>query len=304
MSSAFIILFALTAQAPAALNINTEAIQKSIVFLYGADNSGQADPQKQLGTGFMVRVPLTSDPKRYYILLATARHILDPQWARCASPNPAFIYGRFNMLSRPETPQQTTFIKIPLTDDAQTLWKHSSEDKADAAVVLIKSPDTALKDVEGGTIPISELPTDEETKAIGIGDQIVTAGLVPGLAGTSRNRPFFKFGFISSTSDEDIETRACPPPAASYNIRGWFLAANQVPGNSGSPIFFVPPGGPGIVFGSGVRRPVLLGIQSSSLIQADLAIMTQSSHLYEAIQLLRLPEADMQRGETGPRQPK
>jgi len=281
--TAFLLLLVLrTLPAPAALNINTDAVQKSVVFLYSSDLTGKPDdPQKSLGTGFFVRVPLASDPKRAYVLLVTARHIVDPQWAQCNQPNPLSIYVRLNKSGKAGTPGQgTAFVPLPLVQNAQPVWKHPSDGMADAAVMVVQSPDTTLRDVDAGTIPISDIPTDDEMKAIGVGDQIVSAGLVPGLPGSNRNRPFFKFGYISSVSDEDIETRCVP--TAPYNIRGWFLAANLVPGNSGSPVFFVPPGGPGIVFGSSVQRPVLLGIQSSSLITADLAIMTQSNYLYTA----------------------
>ena len=291
---AFLLLMVVCAvPTPAALNINTDAVQKSVVFLYSSDLTGKPDdPQKSLGTGFFLRVPLTSDPKPGYILLVTARHIVDPQWAQCNQSNPLSIYARLTKSGKTEG---TAFVSLPLVQNAQPLWKHPSDGMADAAVLVVQSPDTTLRDVDTGTLPISDIPTDDEIKAIGVGDQIVSAGLLPGFAGSKRNRPFFKFGFISSTSDETIETRCVP--TAPWNIRGWFLAANLVSGNSGSPVYFVPPGGPGIVFGSAVQRPVLLGIQSSSLVQADLAVMTQSSFLYEAIQLLHLPDANLQRGQ-------
>ena len=241
-----LLLAVFTARAPAALNINTEVVQSSVVFLYGPDDAGKADPQKEVGTGFLVRVPLTSDAKKSFILLVTARHIVDPQWAKCTEPNPSLVYARMNKSGHTTgaSGQGTVFVPLLLVHGAQPLWKHPSEDMADAAVMVVQSPDTALQEADAGTIPISDFPTDDEMKGIGVGDQILSAGLVPGFSGGNRNRPFFKFGFISSTSSEDIEVR-CAPATAPYNIRGWFLAANLVPGNSGSPVFFVPPGGGG-----------------------------------------------------------
>jgi hypothetical protein len=53
-----------------------------------------------------------------------------------------------------------------------------------------------------------------------------------------------------------------------------------------------------------VSRTVLLGVQSSSVVRADLAVMTQSSYLYEAIQLLQLPGADLGRGQSSSPQQK
>ena len=81
-------LLLLTIRATAGININVEAVKKLVVFLYGADTSENLDATKSLGTGFLVEVPLLSHPERSYILLVTARHIVDPQWAHCSSVNP------------------------------------------------------------------------------------------------------------------------------------------------------------------------------------------------------------------------
>src|ERR1041385_6378492 len=76
-------------------NINIEYVQKSVVFLYGPDAAGNA--AMPLGTGFIVQVPLKSNPKRADKLLVTARHIVDPQWALCPqSSPPAKIFMRVN----------------------------------------------------------------------------------------------------------------------------------------------------------------------------------------------------------------
>src|SRR5579863_7831161 len=85
-----------TAPVPAALNINIEAIQKSVVFLYGSDAAGKVDVQKAVGTGFLVNVPVISEPTKSYYLVVTARHIFDPEWAKCDERNPTIIYARLN----------------------------------------------------------------------------------------------------------------------------------------------------------------------------------------------------------------
>lgn len=288
----------------AALNINIEAVQQAVVFLYGADSSGNVDLKKELGTGFFVRVPLTSDPKRSYILLVTARHILDPQWAKCSDPNPTTIYMRLNKKGYvvDSNAHRVVYVKLSLFENGKPIWQQSSEKGADAVVLLIRAPATVFTDVENGTIPVTDFPTDQELHSIVIGDQIVSAGLVPGFPGRKRNYPFFKFGYVSSIPEEDIESRCNTPEANS--LRGWFIAANLVPGNSGSPIFFVPPGGPGIMFGSPVGRPVLLGVQSSSLVLADIAVMTPSNYVFEMLQKMQLSDADLRRGPVQPPSPK
>ena len=58
----------------------------------------------------------------------------------------------------------------------------------------------SLNDV--ATVRISDFPTPEELRSVGIGEDIVSAGLVPGLSGKKRNYPFFKFGRVSNIPDE------------------------------------------------------------------------------------------------------
>jgi hypothetical protein len=63
-------------------------------FLYGADSAGRAG--EPLGTGFIVLVPVASNPGRVYKLLVTARHMVDPQWAGCPVAAPTKIFLRVN----------------------------------------------------------------------------------------------------------------------------------------------------------------------------------------------------------------
>src|ERR1035437_5148504 len=61
-------------------NINTQFLKKTIVYPYRGDTAGHPDPGLPLGTGFLVQVPLLSNPNRGYLVLATARHMVDPAW--------------------------------------------------------------------------------------------------------------------------------------------------------------------------------------------------------------------------------
>jgi hypothetical protein len=121
----------------------------------------------------------------------------------------------------------------------------------------------------------------------------MSAGLMPGLTGTKRNLPMFKFGQISNIPQEDIET-GCAPMRPTFLVKVWVIAANLVPGNSGSPIFHVPPGASGVSLGS--TRPMLLGIQSLSFLGADVAGMTPISYVYDILIGLKLNDADLNRG--------
>ncbi len=86
----------LVSQVHASININVEAVQKSVAFLYAADSHGDVDKTKPIGTGFFVEIPLKSDPQRAYRVLVTARHMVDPTWAQCGQANPEVIYARVN----------------------------------------------------------------------------------------------------------------------------------------------------------------------------------------------------------------
>jgi hypothetical protein len=70
---------------------------------------------------------------------------------------------------------------------------------------------------------------------LGIGSQIATTGLVPGLEGLKRNYPVFKFGKIASIPDELVFFQ-CKPASQPQGLRVWWIAANLGLGTSGSPI--------------------------------------------------------------------
>jgi hypothetical protein len=123
----------------------------------------------------------------------------------------------------------------------------------------------------------------------------MSAGLIPGLTGNNRNYPIFKFGQISNIPPEDIETH-CSPNLSAFSVKVWLIAANLVPGNSGSPIFHVPLGGSGFSFGG--TRPMLLGLQSLSFLGADVAGMTPIKYVYDILQDIGFPD-----GELAPRRP-
>ena len=113
---------------------------------------------------------------------------------------------------------------------------------------------------------------------LGIGDSIVSAGLLPGRCGEKRNYPFFKFGEISNIPDEPTWI-GCGGRVELRLERVWFLAANLVAGNSGSPIFYAPP----TLLTEDIKRGVVIGIQSSAFDGADIAGMTPIEDVFKII---------------------
>jgi hypothetical protein len=124
----------------------------------------------------------------------------------------------------------------------------------------------------------------EEIAKLGVGSQIASSGLVPGLEGKKRNYPVFKFGKIASIPDEEILV-PCPtrPESRTRPLRVWWLNADLIGGNSGSPIYFDPLFPPGADIGAGEPRAMIIGMQSIALPGAALAGMTPASYIVDTI---------------------
>jgi hypothetical protein len=118
------------------------------------------------------------------------------------------------------------------------------------------------------------------------------AGLIPNLSGEGRDYPFFKFGRVSSIPEEDTLMPCGNGTMRPHTVR--YLAATLIGGNSGSPIFILPPGHHLISVGN--TRPFLAGLQLVSLIAGEIAGMTPSQYIFEILASLHLPEANMFRG--------
>jgi hypothetical protein len=290
-------ILSLCASADATININVDAVQKSVVFLYAADAQGDVDESSPIGTGFLVGIPLVSDPKRSYAVLVTARHMVDATWAKCPGTNPSVIYMRLNKKSYTPSSSDVGFDFVPmhLTDQGIPTWRHHADEDIDAAVVPL--PKDLGQDFDLVLIPVEFFPTDSELASQSIGDPVMSAGLMPALPGIRRNYPIFKFGQISNIPSEDVETR-CTPQQPTFFVKVWLIASNLVPGNSGSPIFHVPLGGSGVMIGG--TRPMLLGVQSMSFAGADIAGMTPINFVYEILQCLPFSDADLHRGPVLP----
>jgi hypothetical protein len=298
LTVAFLLFFS---SAQASININVDAVERSVVFLYAADATGAVDSNKPIGTAFFVEIPLISDSKRGYRVLVTARHMVDPVWAKCPTPNPITVYARLNKKDyKPDSNVSgIDFVKIDLVKDGKPLWHRHSDENVDAAVIEISAP-SIYDSFDTTAVPIGYFPTDAEISSESIGDPAMSAGLLPGLTGKSRNYPIFKFGQISNIPGEVVETH-CGAGAPVFPVKVWLVAANLVAGNSGSPIFHVPLGGGGVSMGG--TRPMLIGVQSITFGGADVAGMTPVKYVYEILQNIGFPDVDLRRGPLPPTPP-
>ena len=286
--------------ARAALDINTDAVKKVIVFIYPANANGEPDTDHPDATGFLVNVPTTTTPIQYYLLLITARHVVDPQWANCPTPNPKQIFLRLNKKNYDPTkdPTGVGYVPIPLVGPTGPLFT-TSDDESDVAAVLIRPQELNIDTYDISALPVSVLATADEEKNLSIGDDLVSAGLLPGYTGVKRNYPIFKFGRVSDIPDETAPM-LCAPNTPPRFVRAWFIAANLFPGASGSPIFYVPFGANGVSLGGG--RAFLAGLQSNSIIEADVAGMTPAHAIFDAIEAMKLQNANLYRGASQPPQ--
>lgn len=275
------------------VNINTDVVKGSVVYIYGGNQEGrQEDPNNAIGTGFLVRIPLTLKPNASYHVLVTARHVFDPTWAHCATTNPQWLYLRMNTKAYDAQKDGSGIGFVPVQLIAGETWVHPKDDNVDAAVLTLNPK--AFEKYDFGGISLSDFATEEEVKQRKISDPVLSAGLLPVFPGARRNYPVFKFGNISAQPDELVSVPPCIAGREATMVKLWLLSINLIAGNSGSPIFYVPEGANNSSFGGG--RPALLGVQSISIAGADISGMTPIQYVYEAISEMKLPNADLYRG--------
>jgi hypothetical protein len=212
--------------------LDTSAVNKSVVFLFGADAAGK--PTSQEATGFLVTVPSKTGRSGSYFLV-TARHVVDPVWAGCPQTNPDRLLVRVN--NKRFDPQSdaigVSYIPVELVHNGAATWLKSNDDTIDVAVM--KGPPELLSgDYDVIFMNFRNFGKPEEIAKLGVGSQIASAGLVPGLEGKKRNYPVFKFGKIASIPEE-MPLVPCRKESQPREFRVWWLAVNLVPGNSGSP---------------------------------------------------------------------
>lgn len=289
------VIAAVTLSARATININTEAVKQCVVFIYGADTDGKANTINPDATGFLVSVPTTTNPPRYYWLLVTARHVFDPEWVGCPGSEtaPEKVFMRVNLLQYDAAKDATgvDYVEVDLVRQGKRTFAVGNDD-SDVAVALLDVP--KLSKYALNTVQLKEFGTDDDMKKLSIGDDVVSAGLMPFYyqagerllpADLKRNYPVFKFGKVSNVPDEPV-----PIQCGQRSVREVLIAANMFPGSSGSPVFVVAPGGNGVSFGG---KTFLMGIQSNSYISAEVAGVTPVTAILDAIKSMQLTDANL-----------
>jgi hypothetical protein len=267
---------------------NVGVVKKSIVFLYYPRGT-----EYEVGTGFLVDIPVKEDPARNFIAIVTARHVVDPKWEGCTWANPQQIYARVNVKNFKVGQKESGTADVPLDllNAGKNLWYASPNDRVDVAVIPVGSTHVfQLLRNDVRFIPVADFATKAETEnyKVGIGDQVVTAGLVPALLDAERNYPAFKFGRISNIPEEPLNMK-CTQADKALPRDVWLIAGNFVGGNSGSPIYLLPP------VPSAVHRVMLIGILAGAIPDVDLGQMVPSEYVFDVIQA-HYPTANLYRG--------
>jgi hypothetical protein len=271
---------------------NVGTVKKSIVFLYY-----QKGKDFEVGTGFLIDIPSKADPNQSFVAIVTARHIVDPKWAGCSWANPQEIYARVNVKNFKVGQKEdgTDDVPLGLVNAGKNVWYASPNDRVDIAVIPVGSTHVEqLLNNDVRFIPVADFATKAETEnyKVGIGDQIVTAGLVPALLDAQRNYPAFKFGRISNIPEEPIYMKCTLTEAGKALPRDvWLLAGNFVGGNSGSPVYLLPP------VPSALHRVMLIGIIAGAIPDVDLGQMVPSEYVFDVIQA-HYPAANLYRGHS------
>jgi hypothetical protein len=277
-------------------NVNMDALRRNVVFLHIACDQLDTVPAGCVpgtlvpyGTGFLVSVPHKGGGE--YIVLVTARHMVDPAWMNCEKKRPTELHAYFNKAKYDPSKDDEGTLDIPLSDEPDS-WKFPDDESADVAVTRLNAAKIEALGVENQAVNIRDFPTEQEITQVKTGDQVISAGLLVGASGTKRNYPVFKFGYVSDIPGEKIAIPCCPTCAPSKYLSEWMIAASLVAGNSGAPIYFVPSV---IPFGGSEtnQRVLLLGVQSMTFLGSDVAGMTPAEYLINAIHKLNLDDADM-----------
>jgi hypothetical protein len=190
------------------------------------------------------------------------------------------------------------YIPIPLVENNTPTWLKSDDDTVDA--VILNAPIelwSGKYDVK--FINFRNFGTPQDIAKVDVGSQIASAGLVPAFMGQRRNYPIYKFGKIAGIPDE-MPFVPCTMKGKVTGMRQmqvWWLAADLIAGNSGSPIFFDPLLPPGADISTGEPRAMIIGMQSIALPPgAALAGMTPASYIIDVISRAVPPDADLSLG--------
>jgi len=260
------------------------AIPESVYLIYRSRRLGETAPrQPPLATAFVLSMPsrggIRGDDSHPIRFLVTARHVVDPRWARCSDRNPDSIDLRLNRRAG-----GVGYETVSLQTGAAPRFFTPSDPTADLAVIPLDNTLIAnLDDYKFLDIPFRVLLSESDAALLHAEQPVMTAGL----STLPVSFPVFDAGSLSKMPAEAVGVRCggvssqaaagtSQSPAKLLHV--WFISASVPGGVSGAPVFTSIARG-----AEAIETPVLLGVQSVVWPDKGIAGITPSPMLGDLI---------------------
>jgi hypothetical protein len=250
-------------------------ISESVLFLYAsAPVDGEA--AERIATGFLLKLPQGSAGNTRF--LVTARHVVDPEWARCGRPNPQSITVRLNRRTG-----GISYRTLTLERDHLRQFLTSPDPETDLALIPFSRKDVPdLEDFKLVDLAIDTLPTESELSRLHEAQEIATVSVAPPKLVGLTDFPISESAMITSLSEGAKVPVRCALESPAKSIRIWLINANVEDGLSGAPVYAAFARGP-----HGVSTPLLVGIQAVVWPERGEAGITPVAALFEILKIKR-----------------
>jgi len=219
-----------------------QRLRNTVVFL----GQREATEIRVGGTAFFVSVPYATLPEYRFVYLVTARHAVDGKTGLVARINrPAGMTITTDERDQVDLSKAGTF-NLDLPDGDDDLWlthpnPNPGEDYVDIAAVRVHDFAAMVAHSAGyGWVPMSmffpeSLLGDEPDSGVGIGDEVVTLGLLTVHYGQEKNEAVMRMGNLAMVPDEPVLVKYRTGP--NRRMRLYLTELRSISGLSGSPVF-------------------------------------------------------------------
>ncbi|WP_263375666.1 serine protease [Granulicella aggregans] len=250
-------------------------ISESVLFLY-ASAPVPGETAQRIGTGFILKLPQESTGNARF--LVTARHVVDPEWARCGRPNPQSITVRLTRRAG-----GISYRTLLLERDQVRQFLTSPDPATDLALIPLSHKEVAdLDDFKLADTAIDTLPTESELSTLHEAQEIATVGVAPPEFFRLMDFPISESGMITSLDEGAHVPVRCALESPAKSIRIWLINANVEGGLSGAPVYAAFARGP-----HHVSTPLLVGIQAVVWHDRGEAGITPVAALIEILKMRR-----------------
>jgi len=204
---------------------------------------------RSVGTGFLYSRSLAAQPDHHVIFIVTNNHVVDG----------GVTHVRFDLING-----GTDLVAVQDATRAGIEWfRHETADVA----VLPLPPESPLGRRSGADVlnfGDDHTPTREEWQHVTEGNGVFVLGFPMGLVGEQRNYPIVRNGVIARIQDWHRR-----------DAQSFLVDSTAFPGNSGGPVLLQPEA-MGLEGTESIQRSLLLGIVSTYITYADVAVSQQT----------------------------